>query len=180
MRIGGFSLPKIDLNQVRGGLVSATSAKPTLKQIIGDVFKSGLQAAKNTLLQHVAKVLGLPSPSATQGGVSTSLPSSPGVGGISSVTARANVEPTVIQNLSAKLPAGGSSVWDNAMSQALSPRGLSDKQQEHLNDPKLDKNERARLKAQYEMQNYTEMVSMISNLIKMRGEMQKAIIGNMR
>ena len=44
----------------------------------------------------------------------------------------------------------------------------------------LDPKDAARLKAQYELQNYSEMVQMISNVIKMRGETQKSIIGNIR
>ncbi len=189
MKIGGFQLPKIDLGKILGsGGIGGTvlnGVKDALKNVIGDFFKSGFEAAKKSLLDQVAKALGLPAPSATQGGVSTSLPSTPApVGGATggaapapSIPARSGVETGAINNAVTTAASGGG-IWDNAISMAQTGKGLSATQQKSLEG--LDPKDAARLKAQYELQNYSEMVQMISNVIKMRGETQKSIIGNIR
>lgn len=60
--IGGFRLPKIDLGKIIGGQV-LNGLKDALKNVVGDFFKSGFEAAKKSLLDQVAKALGLPPPS---------------------------------------------------------------------------------------------------------------------
>ena len=185
MKIGGFQLPKIDLGKILGsGSVGGSmlnGIKDALKNVVGEFFKSGFEGAKKSLLEQVAKALGLPSPSATQGGVSTNLPTTPApVGGAApapSIPTRAPVEAGAIGGAVNTATAGGG-VWDNAISMAQTGKGLSATQQKSLEG--LDPKDAARLKAQYELQNYSEMVQMISNVIKMRGETQKSIIGNIR
>ena len=185
MQIGGFKLPKIDLGKMLGaggiGGSILNGVKDALKNVIGDFFKSGFEAAKKSLLDQVAKALGLPAPSQTQGGVSTNLPSTPApVGGAApapSVPARSGVEAGAIGGAVSQAASGGG-IWDNAISMAQTGKGLSATQEKSLEG--LDEKDAKRLRAQYELQNYSEMVQMISNVIKMRGETQKSIIGNIR
>ena len=181
MKIGGFQLPKIDLGKIIGGPL-LNGVKDALKNVIGDFFKSGFDAAKKSLLDQVAKALGLPAPSKTQGGVSPSMPSTPApVGGgaapAPSIPTRSGVEAGAIGGAVSQA-LGGGGVWDNAISMAQTGKGLSETQAKSLEG--LDPKDAARLKAQYELQNYSEMAQMISNIIKMRGETQKSIVGNVR
>jgi hypothetical protein len=188
MQIGGFKLPKIDLGKMlgAGGIGGAllNGVKDALKNVIGDFFKSGFEAAKKSLLDQVAKALGLPAPSKTQGGVSPNMPSTPApVGGgtttTPSIPSRSGTEAGAIGGaVNQTIAASGGGVWDNAISMAQTGKGLSETQAKSLEG--LDPKDAARLKAQYELQNYSEMVQMISNVIKMRGETQKSIIGNIR
>jgi hypothetical protein len=63
--IGGFKLPSINLGGI-GKLLSGgvlNGIKDALKSVVGDFFKSGFEGAKKSLLDQVAKALGLPSPS---------------------------------------------------------------------------------------------------------------------
>jgi hypothetical protein len=180
MKIGGFQLPKIDLGKIVGGPL-LNGIKDTLKKVAGDFFKSGFEGAKKSLLDQIAKALGLPAPSKTQGGVSTSLPSAPAATGgaapAPSIPQRSGVEANAIQTAMSSAASGGG-VWDSAIDMAQTGKGLSQTQKDSLKG--LDPKDAARLTAQYELQNYSEMVQMISNVIKMRGETQKSIIGNIR
>src|ERR1044072_253059 len=65
MKIGGFQLPKLNLGNLIGGIGGQVlnGIKDTLKNVVGDFFKSGFEGAKKSLLDQVAKALGLPSPS---------------------------------------------------------------------------------------------------------------------
>ncbi len=67
MNIGGIfsSFPKINLGNLIGGIAGSAlnSIKDSLKSVIGDFFKSGFEGAKKSLLDQVAKALGLPPPS---------------------------------------------------------------------------------------------------------------------
>jgi hypothetical protein len=176
MKIGGFQLPKIDLGKIIGGPL-LNGVKDALKNVVGDFFKSGFEGAKKSLLDQIAKALGLPAPSKTQGGVSTNLPSTPAPSGTPSVPARSGTEAGAIGGAVNTATADGD-VWNKAISMAQTGKGLSETQAKSLEG--LDPKDAARLKAQYELQNYSEMVQMISNVIKMRGETQKSIIGNIR
>ena len=180
MKIGGFQLPKIDLGKIIGGPL-LNGVKDALKNVLGDFFKSGFDAAKKSLLDQVAKALGLPAPSKTQGGVSPSMPSTPApVGGAApapSIPQRSGVEAGALGGAVSQAASGGG-IWDSAIATAQTGKGLSDTQLKSLEG--LDEKDKKRLTAQYELQNYSEMVQMISNVIKMRGETQKSIIGNIR
>ena len=175
MKIGGFQLPKLDLGKIIGGSL-LNGVKDALKNVVGEFFKSGFEAAKKSLLDEVAKALGLPAPSKTQGGVSTNLPSTPTTTGTPSVPARSGTEAGALGG--AVSQAANGDVWDKAISMAQTGKGLSETQAKSLEG--LDPKDAARLKAQYELQNYSEMAQMISNIIKMRGETQKSIVGNVR
>ncbi len=187
MKIGGFQLPRIDLGKLSqlGGGSMLSGIKDSLKKVVGDFVKSGFDAAKKSLLEQVAKALGLPSPSATQGGVSTHLPSTPApVGGATggaapapSIPARSPVEAGAIGGAVNTAAAGGN-VWDDALARAQTGQGLSETQKKSLEG--LDPKDAARLKAQYELQNYSEMVQMIGGIIKMQNESQKSVISNIR
>jgi hypothetical protein len=63
--IGGFKLPSINLGSIGkllgGGALNGI--KDALKSVLGDFFKSGFDGAKKSLLDQVAKALGLPAPS---------------------------------------------------------------------------------------------------------------------
>ena len=63
--IGGFKLPSINLGSI-GKLLGGNALsgiKDALKSVLGDFFKSGFEGAKKSLLDQVAKALGLPPPS---------------------------------------------------------------------------------------------------------------------
>ncbi|WP_257458597.1 hypothetical protein [Archangium lipolyticum] len=65
LSIGGFKLPNINLGGI-GKLLGGNALngiKDALKSVLGDFFKSGFDGAKKSLLDQVAKALGLPSPS---------------------------------------------------------------------------------------------------------------------
>jgi hypothetical protein len=108
---------------------------------------------------------------------STPAPVGGGAAPAPSIPTRSGVEAGAIGGAVNTAAAGGG-VWDNAISMAQTGKGLSETQAKSLEG--LDPKDAARLKAQYELQNYSEMVQMISNVIKMRGETQKSIIGNIR
>ncbi|HEX8439295.1 hypothetical protein [Archangium sp.] len=183
MKIGGFQLPRIDLGKLSqlGGGSMLSGIKDSLKKVAGDFFKSGFEAAKKSLLEQVAKALGLPSPAATQGGVSPNLPSTPpAIGGAApapSIPTRSGVEAGAIGGAVSQATASGS-VWDDALAMAQTGKGLSETQAKSLKG--LDPKDAARLKAQYELQNYSEMVQMIGGILKMQNESQKSAISNIR
>jgi len=67
MKIGGFQLPKLNLGNLIGGIGGQVlnGIKDTLKNVVGDFFKSGFEGAKKSLLDTIAKQLGLPAPTST-------------------------------------------------------------------------------------------------------------------
>lgn len=64
MKIGGFQLPKLNLGGLIGGIGGQVlkGVTDTLKNVVGDFFKSGFEGAKKSLLENIAKQLGLPLP----------------------------------------------------------------------------------------------------------------------
>jgi hypothetical protein len=84
MKIGGFQLPKLNLGGLIGGIGQSVlkGVTDTLKNVVGDFFKSGFEGAKKSLLDNIAKQLGLPAPSSTNIGAPGAPPAANGNTGI--------------------------------------------------------------------------------------------------
>jgi hypothetical protein len=66
----------------------------------------------------------------------------------------------------------------STMSKALST-GLTSEQKNMLGKVK-DPAQKAQMEAQFEMQNYQNMTQFISNIMRIKGDISKAIISNIR
>jgi hypothetical protein len=156
MRIGGFKLPSINLGNIAKSVLG--SVGQSLKNIAGDFFKSGFEAAKKSLLNEITQKLGLPAPSQTLAAKSPSTASA-AMGG----AAGGSLADSVGGATGAAGAGGGA-------------KGEMDKLLDQIKDPE----QKALFKLQQEMQRQNMLFSMLTNLQQIQHDTRKAAVNNLR
>ncbi|QRO00419.1 hypothetical protein JRI60_16010 [Archangium violaceum] len=187
MKIGGFQLPKLNLGNLIGGIGGQVlnGIKDTLKSVVGDFFKSGFEGAKKSLLDTIAKQLGLPAPSSANIGAPGAPNGNTGIVGSGGITGGAATGGTAAAggagNTTAGSPVGmanqgGQFNPSNARSMIAENMGAEAASMFDGLPPAQQKE----MAMQAAMQKTARISQLMTNMLQTLHEMSKSIIQNTR
>jgi hypothetical protein len=172
LRIGGFRLPNINLAKLTKSAISG--AMQSLTKAAGNFFKSGFDAAKQSLLGDLSKLLNLPKPPATLG--SPSVPSGNAAGGSAGTTGGTAAGGT--GGLTSQFGANNTNATQSTSAPAWIEQELGKGAAAGWEN--MPKSAQEDLQRQAALQRASRITSMMTNLLQALHEMNKSVIQNFR